>query len=438
MQGFNLYREAKDHYNLLIPEKSDGLIILSLYTKYGESEFSEDQIISVIGEVLVDLSKESSRAEYERNNNIILRLQDYFLLRNESKKKYRLKKYGIDFCKRINTRLIESYTPAKIKRWFDELYNKLQDAIQFEDGFNKWVEDHFDIRQTLLAEQVEILDQQVSESVKEFRSKIKSNNYNIVELFHEIDTGLELIKKQALELKKAFQTTYDIDDILTQILETGNAYSFIENIQKVRNFNDYVRTHLEQISNRIEKIKPRIREFIFDFNQKDFDRKSEKFLYYLLNNSQLNVNPRAINLPENVPLFYVNDKSILPKFIIVPHRPIGPKPPIEIPVRTFDVVKKELMLNKAVEWKKENDRIEYWVNYTMEKVNIDGVLEFESIFFKILKEENFNKSIAIKTAHRVLRKSIKNIQFNVEIIKDKIFDIDFNNVSIWKMRITKK
>ena len=39
MESFDLYREAKNQYEKLIPERNDGLILLSLYGKYRDRDF---------------------------------------------------------------------------------------------------------------------------------------------------------------------------------------------------------------------------------------------------------------------------------------------------------------------------------------------------------------------------------------------------------------
>tara|TARA_R110002049_G_scaffold123317_3_gene278399 strand:+ start:49 stop:1377 length:1329 start_codon:yes stop_codon:yes gene_type:complete len=439
MQGFNLYREAKDSYDLLIPQKTEGLILLSLYKKYETHEFTEDQIIDVISKVYKDLGRESNRTEYERDNNIILRLQEFFLWRDDLRKVYRFKKYGADFCKRIDKRLNESYSPAKIKRLFDYLLNELQKTIEQADSdFNQWIEDHFDARHNELAEQIEILDQQVSESVKEFRTKIKDDSVNVIKLIQTIETGLDVIKQQATELRKAFQTTYDIDDILTGILEQQNATQFISNIQKVRSFNDQVRAHLEQVSNRIDKIKPRIREFIYDFNQRDFDRKTELFLKFLMNNSfysKTENNKKTLEPPKGVLLKDIRDTSLLPRFCIVPLKEIGPKPPVEVSGRTIDLKKRQELIDKTKNKLYEKERIKFWINKAFGKINNEGALYFSPLFFEILREENGNLSIATKTAHQLLKRSLKEKTYHVEILKEEDSDKLFTNISLWKMKI---
>lgn len=87
MESFNLYREAKDQYEKLIPEKNDGLILLSLYAKYKDKDFTEENIISITNKIFKDQGNnefERSRTEYNRNNTIILRLQESFWKRRSN------------------------------------------------------------------------------------------------------------------------------------------------------------------------------------------------------------------------------------------------------------------------------------------------------------------------------------------------------------------
>lgn len=204
METFNLYREAKDQYEKLIPEKNDGLILISLFAKYKDKEFTEENIIAIINKIFKDQGKDGHRIEYNRNNSIILRLQESFLWRNETKRTYQFKKYGLELCQNIEKRLIEKYNPAKIKRFFDELFQSLTTNIEENNDFNLWIEDHFDIRMPELISQIEILDQQVNESVTEFKTNIKSEDNDIINLLNEIQIRLEIIKEEAFELKNAF------------------------------------------------------------------------------------------------------------------------------------------------------------------------------------------------------------------------------------------
>ncbi|GGK19085.1 hypothetical protein GCM10007962_11590 [Yeosuana aromativorans] len=439
MDSFNLYREAKEQYEKLIPEKNDGLILLSLYAKYKDKDFTEENIISTISKVFKDQGNESSRTEYNRNNTIILRLQESFLWRNASKKTYQFKKYGLELCQNIEKRLIEKYNPAKIKRFFAELHKSLTENIEKNRDFNEWIEDHFEIRLPELTSQIEILDQQVNESVKDFKTGINSEDQGILDVLKGIEIRLEVIKEQASELRNAFQISYDIDDLLIGILEENKGQNNISNIHRVQNFHDNSRSQLEQVSKRIEKIKPRIREFIYDFNKKNFDRKTNNFIDYLLKKSVVvrEGSLKRIQLPDNLSGLTIKSATHSLKFNVIPIREISTKLPIEVTERKVDPVKRKELLDKTLKWKRDKERIWYWTNLAFEELEAQGYLDFTPFFFKVLEEDQL--TIAVKTAHNIIRKNptYRN-RFNVAIKKEPVYDTTKKGISLWQMTIQKK
>lgn len=437
MNSFNLYREAKDQYEKLIPEKNDGLILLSLYSKYRGNDFTEENIISIINKVFKDQGNDSSRTEYNRNNTIILRLQESFLWRNETKRTYQFKKYGLELCQNIEKRLIEKYNPAKIKRFFDELHKSLTENIETGKDFNEWIEDHFEIRMPELASQIEILDQQVNESVNDFKISIKSEDQSILDILNEIEIRLEVIKEQAAELKNAFQISYDIDELLTGILERNEGNEYIDNIQKVQKFHDNSRSQLEQVSKRIEKIKPRIREFIYDFNKQNFDRKTNKFIHYLLEKSfiQKGGTRKRVLFPNNLPALKVKSLTVLSKFNVIPIRDISPKLPVTVTQRQVDLAKRKELVNKTSKWKHDKERIIYWTNVAFQELDEKSVLIFTPLFFKIIETDRLE--IAVKTAHNIIRRSKKQ-KYYVEVAQNPVSYPLNKGISLWQMKIQKK
>lgn len=438
MESFNLYREAKNQYEKLVPERNDGLILLSLYAKYKDKDFTEENINIIINKVYKEHGTNSSRIENYRNNTIILGLQESYLWRNEIKRTYQLKKYALELCENIEKRLRDKYNPAKIKRFFDELYKSLTENVEQEKSFNEWVEDHFDLRMPSLMSQIEILDQQVNDSVKDFKASVKSDNQNILDILKEIEIHLEVIKEQAAELKNAFQVSYEIDEILTNILQQADSYQYIENIQKVQKFHDNSRSQLEQVSKRIEKIKPRVREFIYDFNKKDFDRKTNKFIDYLLQNSFVTKRGtvKRVQLPNNLDSLRVTSTAHYLVFNVIPIKEISPKLPVEVSIRKVDLYKRAELLAKANKWKQDKERILYWTNIAFKELENSDKLFFPTLFFKILDADKL--PIAVKTAHNILRRAAKyKLKYKIDIIQDTVSHTTNKNISIWKMTIQK-
>lgn len=438
MHASDLYKEAKQHYSQLVPDREDGLILLALYQQYQEREFTEEQIIDIITRVFVDLGHESKRMAYERNNQIIIRLQEFFLWRDRNRKIYRFKKYGEEFCKRISKRLAETYSPAKIKRIFNYLLDSLlQSKITDGQNFNTWVEDHFNARSNELAVQIEILDQQVGESVKEFKIKFKTQHLNIVRLIDTVMKGLEIIKAHAAELTNAFQTTYDIDEHIQGILEGNDAFPYLDNIRKVQHYNDQVRAHLEQISMRIDKIKPQLREFIFEFNQRELDRKTDRFIHYLLDHAsyQRAGGQKKLELPDGISSFLARRSDTAARFYIVSVRDLLPKPPVKPPVREIDQARKADMIAHNQQLLDVKKRISFWAELAMATIRDEGALDFSALFFRILAEEQGNLLIPVRTAQRVIKLCRDRSLFHISVWQEPEVNAQFKQLSFWKMNV---
>ncbi|HEX8377675.1 MAG TPA: hypothetical protein VF602_07640 [Pedobacter sp.] len=407
MKEIDLYTEAKPRYYQLIPNKKDGLILLALYQKYQKQEFTEEQIIQVITKVFSDLDGPNQRDENNRNNNIILRLQEFFLWRDRKRKIYGFKNYGEEFCQKVFKRLSESYHPAKIERLFKYLLETLTTSLEKNPSeLLIWMDDHFNVRSTELAQQIEILDQQVSESVDDFRFQIKQPQANILQVIETISTGLDHIKKHAYELTTGFQITYDIDDILQDMLKDNANYNLLDSINLVLQYNQNVRNHLDQVSARIDKIKPRIREFIFEFNQQELDRKTDKFLHYLLNNASYTRDsnqPKRLIFPEEIESFSFRVPKSIPRFYILIEKDFARKAPLPPAIRSVDAEQTKKMMAKNIEKLEVKKRIHFWAKAAIDQIDREGRLDFSPFFFNILSQEQHNLNIAVRTAQRLVK-----------------------------------
>lgn len=441
MKEIDLYTEAKPRYYQLIPNKEDGLILLALYQKYQKQEFKEDQIIQIINKVLADLSGPSLREENNRNNNIILSLQEFFLWRDRKRKVYGFKTYGEEFCQKVFKRLSESYHPAKIERLFKHLLETLKVSVENNPKeLLIWMDDHFNSRSNELAMQIEILDQQVSESVDNFRFQIKQPQTNILQVIDTISAGLDQIKQHAHELTIGFQITYDIDDILQDMLKDSSNFELLDHIHEVLNYNLNVRNHLDQVSIRIDRIKPRIREFIFEFNQRELDRKTDKFLHYLLDNAFYNRQEnqsKKLNFPDEIESLTVRTIESIPRFYIITEKDFSRKAPILPSMRSIDKDQTKAMLDKNMEKLEMKKKIQHWVKIAIDQIEQNGKLDFSPFFFNILNHEQQNLNIAVKTAQRLV-KQCNNWKYNTTVDQNEYHDPYYLNLSLWNMTILKK
>lgn len=443
---FNFYREAKNNYKHIVPVKEEGRILFSLYEKieqgfFEHNEFSEQEIIKAIEQVYSDVRGDTAkRNEYERNNDIILRLQEFFLWRDEKKKMYSFKSYGIDFCKNIKEQLFQYYSPTEIKSIFDSLINELKSSLNTENGFILWMKLHFNIRSTELSRQVEILDQQVSDAVKTFRSRIKSESKEAIYIINDALESLDTIKRNSDEFRSAFQGTYEIEELIL-LLQENHLVSEdeINKIRVVRDFIRRIRSHLELVSKRIDQIQPRIREFIHDFNQKDFDRKTELFIQYLLKNVSVGKddNKKSLFYPTLIlPIPYKESTAIFP---IIIKKDIGIVRAIDIPVRDMNIEKRNVSLSAAKSKQLIRERVTYWLANLQDVLDKENCIYFTQYFYKILSAESTHQlTIAVRVTYKAVIKYTRHQAYDVEINNKLIGSDDYENISLWKIFIKKR
>lgn len=441
MASFDLYREAMRQYELIVPDQVDGLVLVALFEQFDPGSFKEEQINLVIDKVYRDLGKSSQRNEYDRNNSILIRLQEFYLSRDEHKKTYQFKTFGRKFCENLRERLIRSYNPAKIKRLFDGLLLDLERYLKTEgNGYNMWYADQFTRICPEITAHVEILDQQVSQSVREFKKKIKDGPTDIHALLDEIILRLDGIKQQAKELREAFSATYDIDYILEDILVKGLDGADSIFIEHVFEFNNSIRGQLEQISLRIDHIKPRIREFIYEFNQRDFDRKSALFLDFIIKNSCASKNQDGkeyLSLPDGIGAFLNADLESLPRFVIVPDKDISPKPPVEVYRREIDAARQDQVMEQNKARVHEKQRISFWISEVKKRLSLEEMIDYSGMFLEIFEEENFRLSVPLKVTNKIIRDFARQKIYEIKIDQQFYKHNKNAQIRLWKMNILK-
>ncbi|MGA6118706.1 hypothetical protein [Sphingobacterium anhuiense] len=441
-ESFDLYSEAKYQYKLIVPEQVEGLILLSLYDQFGTNSFKEEHMNVTIDRVHRDLAIATSRTEYERNNAIIIKLQEFYLSRNDTLKEYEFKTFGIQFCDNIKERLVSIYNPAKIRRLFDGLLVDLKRYLITEGyNFDTWFADRFVATIPEITQHVEILEQQVSQSVREFRKKIKDEHEDIHILIDEILRRLDEIKEQANELKEAFGATYLIDTELEELMLRQQSDFDTNSINRVFVFNDTIRRKLEQISIRIDHIKPKIREFIYEFNQRDFDRKTALFIDFLLKRSKISKGDsgkRLICLPSKIPQFSIGDLFHLPRFYVVPTRKISRNLPPTAQTKNINLERQVEILEANKAKQRENSRVDYWIKYVKEQVLKDGFMNFSELFYEILLQENNKLKIPVKVTSKLVRELCKQQEYMISVNQELVTHTDFPNIKLWKMSIRKR
>ncbi|WP_288445446.1 hypothetical protein [uncultured Chryseobacterium sp.] len=445
MTEFHFYHELKKdkYYEPLIPEKKSGLVIIYLYDqwksgKYLSNNFTENAIKRAIEQVASDLGKSYENTQHERFRIINRGLQEYFLFRNEETNLYHITQYGIEFCESIRNKIELEFNPSVIEKILSDLISLLKASIANND-FEYWYNHHFQNQKPYIKRQVETLLKLVEKAVQEFRASTKSDDEIFIETVRKVDNSLEAVRKHSDELKDVFFDAEEIKSIIIELSFDEYSLDLISQKESVRSFIEEINNDLSIINQRIEKIRPKLRQFISSINQRNFDRNTEHFLQYLLKNSYVSKDssknkvyfPTSIEIPELL-------KSEI-KFTIVESDRLKDHSPVSVVQPKENKEKQKIQLEKANNAFLIRNRIRLWLMKLEKELRDNGNINFTPHYFQILEEEQFySKTIAIKVASGLFRKYSKLRNYKVSIKKELQTNEKYPDQGIWDMNIEVK
>lgn len=441
-QDFHFYHELKKekYYDPLVPQKEAGLVIVLLYEhwktgKYTSNSFTEDAVKRAIEQVDFDLgNRDYERKPHSRFKEINIQLQEYFLLRNEETNHYNITQYGIEFCERISEKLILEFKPSDIEKILADLIESLKKRIEQND-FGHWYKHQFIAQRGTIKNQVETLYRKVADAVAEFRLATKSDYDSFLEVVRKIDSSLEIVQKHSQELKDAFFGAEEIKGLLLELSFQDLSRENISQRELVRLFIDEINNDFSIISQRIDRIRPKLRQFIASINQRNFDRNTELFLRFLLNKST--VVDKRVQLPEEITSKMITQCDS--KFTMVEAGRLQPKQPSPIILPKKDKEKRAKQLTKAEDGFFIRGRVRHWLIKLEKELLSNNNLDFSPAYYSILGHESkYGNTIAVKVASGLFRKYSKRKDYRVSVSTQMIVNNKYANQAIWKMNIYKK
>ena len=425
-------------YELFFPKKEQGLAVIWLYERvkkgyFHKGVFKEKDIQQAFDEVSLISREKRERFPWEYYNSQIMELQEFFLYYDEENQTYAFKEYATYLCDKVLKIISERFNPTVIELTCIELYEKLKDITSSEDLII-WLEHHFDKAQLHLKEQIDFLNQQIDKSVLELSEKAKLKSDNLLNALREIESKLDEIREQNKELRGAFR---EIDRIKTILLDhpAREVEKTDEMVTSAIDYLESIRTLLNMVDSRIDKIQPKIQQFFGSLNRRIFDTKVEKFLIHLLNNSKIVSGELVI-------------QELSEGFSI---RIAGTNFPIINARNDFSLGKKSSPISFNVDPKKENaarkqsqialtrqSSIDFW----MEKIRIESLhkdeFDLSAVFTEILNTHNGDLHLAVSVIYQAIEMYNKHSKWQIEIDKEKMIQIDSHNYTIWDIWMKRK
>ncbi|TND10526.1 MAG: hypothetical protein FD123_168 [Bacteroidetes bacterium] len=440
-------RLLRERYNLLVPRQEDGLIVLTLFQKVRAGTipraFPERIIVETIKQVFAELGQVSGRGEEsQKYDETLHRLLRHFLDKNIEEKSYQLSTYAENFCDLLEKEVHTAINPSQIQKTFNDLVLLLGHKLETIDDFRHWYHTQFFKNKNDISSQLRALHSQIEDTIEQLNDLVKNESDNFRELLIGCEALLDKIKEQADKLSSAFSSKDDIKQLLDDAALTEQ-FEYREMKRDVRNFFKDIEQRLINVSHTIDRIKPKINKLYNDFEKREFDRKIESFLIYLLKNSKSKfyrtkklkdrkVHELDVFLPDNITQKDVySDRS---RLTMVDYLALLEPPAVEVRDMIWDEADLKRQADDRRAQLEREKRIDHWFKVISDDLEKKKKVDFGSYFYKILHKEN-DLETAIKEATQVLKEFSSKPGFEVTVKEEFQLDPKQPNVGIWKMQI---
>ncbi|HLG04386.1 MAG TPA: hypothetical protein VI731_12380, partial [Bacteroidia bacterium] len=325
---------------------------------------------------------------------------------------------------------------------FNDLVMLLGMKLESMEDFRHWYHTQFFKHKNDISSQLRALQNQIEDTIDQLNELVKNEGDNFREMLIGCESLLDRVKEQADKLSSAFSSKDDIKQLLDDANLTED-FDFLEMKRDVRNYFKDIEARLINVSHTIDRIKPKINKLYNDFEKRDYDRKIEAFLLYLLKNSTSKtgrnkklvgrtVHDVQVFLPENITeKEYYSDRSRLTD---LEYMQLLEPPAITIRNHEWDEADLRLQLELRRSQIDRDKRIEHWFGVINNDLQKKKKINFADYYFKILQQEN-DFEAAVKEANLVLKEFSKMEGFEVSVSEDLVTDPKHPSIGIWKMQI---
>jgi hypothetical protein len=428
----------------LYPERSVFLAIVWLYDKildgtFKDKTFYESDIHKALDKTNPSFQKKNlQRQPKEVNNATIAELQEFYLRRDEERQVYMLKDFAIEICRKAHMVLMANINPSLVEKICAELKDKL-DKAENDSTVEEWLNLHFDAFRPKIKEQIDYLDRQVDHSVLQLRINIAKQSTEIIEKLKIIDAELETLQEKSRQLRRSLYQIDYIREKLTSFSVKTEISTLADQAYLAASFFQEIKYQLTVVDQRIDRIRPKIKQLFGNLNMPVFNTKMELFIRHLIEKSEVvTVNSsKQIQLPVDVPMKQV--KWLRCRFTIVerkidifPMKPIARREYIQTEEKVISFTK------TAIDKLQTRTRLQEMLDEIEKMLRDKGEFDTSEYFYNTLDKFEGNVDLAVKILHQIIKKYSKDASTTIEIQKTLQSNTKYEDIALWKMKITTK
>lgn len=416
MQSLFEQLKIEKTYELLFPREEQGLAVIWLYERVRNGEFEhgvfKEKDIHRAFEAVSFIGDEPIRSKRTTYNGYTMKLQEFYLIYNDEKQTYMFTDFALQICDKVHRLISKRFNPTIIEITCADLYEKLEVAHS-EEQIRNWLTIDLFKSRTLLLEQVDYLNQQIDRSVNALSEKAKRRKETLFVALQQIEEQIDTIRRQNKELRAAFRQIDRMNDILISHPARDGSEEIDDLVSEAISYFEGIHLRLAMVDSRIDKIQPKIKQFFASLNRDIFNTKVEKFLYFLLEKSQVVNKQIQFPVPHDGSI-QLADSS--PAFISV-ERPENLFPPARKQRSEYpkDTRKEQEAHRKGHVQMMRQLHIQWWLEFIRRKSLETDTINLSEIFFSILEKHDDDLQLAIQVIDQVVKRYKEDPNWEVHI-----------------------
>ncbi|QMW03210.1 hypothetical protein [Spirosoma foliorum] len=420
-----------NRYDEVIPDRKLGMVVLGLYDRIKNNTLGTFFKHTDIEAIYWEINPVKERKPHEHAQNDIEWLKHYFLSYDSVNQEYHLRDFAHKFGNLVYTLLEGRFKPTQVEQLCTTLLKSLKTSI-VDKTFKSWYTDIFEVNHSKLRRQLDLLDEKISELVKDLGLQ-RLDDEEVLQMLRSVSERLDQLIFEYGQLNAAYRDTRFIRGLLTDYQFEAPDEDLPE-LERAITFFVELRRLLDAIRERLDRIQPKIQQLFGVFQQANFRARTEQFIRYMLDNSVVTNN--KVVLPTQISSFtWRIHKPQIWYFDV--NRELFPAPPQPRIRRMIDETARQEAFQVATESARRQDKAQMWLDQFHAELEKRGALALSDYFPRVFNNDPQRFDIALRFCYLVLRQYSGHTDWQLDI-QPPSQQLSYPDLLLWNMQVYRK
>jgi hypothetical protein len=434
-----LLTDISENFELLLPQSRETLLLLvNLQDKIDKGEIEEMFTQRDFEDSLDEVAAFMHRGHGIQKEVISKKLSQYYYttLKKGSEYRYQLTVFARELVKSLINEIEPKFEDTALIHTFNRTLKLSPDDLNSIFNFEHWFHYHYMPSKRIILSHTENLQRLVDVKTMALRTLLKTDINNTKELINRFIEIFQQLGVQIDGLTDAMNFKLDVIDNIKaaeqNFLDKKESWEVYSKIRmEVEKFFENIDHRILSINDRIQVSVNRLKTLYETLQYKQlFKLKIEKFLVYLLKNSE--VGPEMTILlpdtitPKKVPYFRE-------KYIRIPNLDFTNVVPRDVPELEEDSEHRKLKEEANMKMLNRQESITHWLENINAQVTNGKEILYENWFNDIYSKEK-NLEVPIEVCFGLLHKYGRSKDVEV-VIERKNTSNNIEDLTLWKMKL---